>query len=281
MRTVTSTTRAAPSFWASSVAVSTIDIASESSCTTEVYPVASLPTRVTMQNNRMWQKCLTESAGTVSAENDHHEGKARKTDEMRLTLTPSEPATAQDDVAGMLPLTKIVGCGNLYAGDDAVGPLVVKRLAAAKLPRQVSCFDAGTSGIDAALAFDDASDVIMIDACRSGQPPGTVFELSQQEIASLAETRNPNFHTLRWDQAIAVAGQFCKSMPRAITVFLVEGQSFSLGDPVSPAVASVVEELAAEILTRIEQQTQGHQEAGCLAGRKAAGQSAEHELGAT
>ena len=291
MRTVTSTTRAAPSFWASSVAVSTIDIASESSCTTEVYTVASLPTRVPMQNNRIWQKCLEESAGNVSAENEHHEGKARKTHAMRLTLTPKEPATAQDDVAGTLPLIKIVGCGNLYAGDDAVGPLVIERLTAAKLPRQVSCFDAGTSGIDAALAFDNASDVIMIDACQSGQPPGTVFELNQQEIASLAKTRNPNFHTLRWDQAIAVAGQFCQSMPKAITVFLVEGQSFSLGDPVTPAVAGAVEELAAEIINRFRQQMQGDHQACCLAERQSAerqsaerqsaDKSAQHDLGAS
>lgn len=205
---------------------------------------------------------------------------------MRLTSPRSDSLTAQDAGRSKLPLTKVVGCGNRYAGDDAVGPLVVERLTAVAMPSQVICFDAGTSGIDAALAFQDASEVILVDACRSGHPPGTIFELNQQEIASLAETRNPNFHTLRWDQAIAVADQFCQSMPRAITVFLVEGQKFSLGDPVTPAVANAVEELAAGLLARLQLLVHPAQEAGHPAGQqsvyqKTSGQNLRHDQGAT
>jgi len=175
-----------------------------------------------------------------------------------------------------VPLTKVIGCGNFYAGDDAVGPLVIGRLDAAGLPGHVACFDAGTSGIDAALAFGDADEVIVIDACRSGHPPGTIFELNQRELAGLTETARPNFHTLRWDQAIAVAGQFCQPGPTTLTVFLVEGQNFALGDAVTPAVADAVEELAAGLLARLQQPAHdGH------AGHRLADHAAQQQEGAT
>jgi hydrogenase maturation protease len=232
------------------------------------------------------QECLTACGTAWPVEKRFHEGKAPKVHEMRLNSPQLDSATALDAGRSMLPLTKVVGCGNFYAGDDAVGPLVIERLTAAKLPRQVVCFDAGTSGIDAALAFQDASEVILVDACHSGHPPGTIFELNQQEIASQAEARSPNFHTLRWDQAIAVADQFCQSMPVRMTVFLIEGQKFSLGDPVTPAVASAVEELVAGLLARLQALVHPAQEAGHPAGQQSAhqktsGQNRRHDQGAS
>jgi hydrogenase maturation protease len=186
---------------------------------------------------------------------------ARKANTMRVTEPRAAFNATHEDGSGTLPPTKVIGCGNVYAGDDAVGPLVISRLQAAGLPGYVACFDAGTSGIDAALAFRDASEVIVIDACRSGHPPGTIFELNQQEIASLKEAARPNFHTLRWDQAIAV---------------LVEGQNFSLGDAVTPAVADAVEELAVGLLSRLQQPAHGSD-----AGDRLADQAAQQLPGAT
>jgi hydrogenase maturation protease len=204
------------------------------------------------------------------------ENTARKANTMRVTEPRAASNATHEDGSGTLRPTKVIGCGNVYAGDDAVGPLVISRLQAAGLPGYVACFDAGTSGIDAALAFRDASEVIVIDACRSGHPPGTIFELNQQEIASLKEAARPNFHTLRWDQAIAVADQFCQPAPTTITVFLVEGQNFSLGDAVTPAVADAVEELAVGLLSRLQQPAHGSD-----AGDRLADQVAQQLPGAT
>lgn len=194
---------------------------------------------------------------------------------MRVTEPRAAFSVAHEDGSETLPPTKVIGCGNFYAGDDAVGPLVIGRLQAAGLPGHVACFDAGTSGIDAALAFRDASEVIVIDACHSGHPPGTIFELNQQEIVSMKEAARPNFHTLRWDQAIAVADQFCQPGPTTITVFLVEGQNFSLGDAVTPAVADAVEELAVGLLSRLQQPAHGSD-----AGDRLADQAAQPPSGA-
>ena len=198
---------------------------------------------------------------------------------MRLTEPRTASRRAWEDGRITQPLTKVIGCGNFYAGDDAVGPLVVERLDAAGLPPHVACFDAGTSGIDAALAFRDTSEVIVIDACCSGHPPGTIFELNQQEVASLSEVARPNFHTLRWDQAIAVAGQFCQPGPETVTVFLVEGRNFALGDTVTPAVADAVEEIIAALLARLRQPAQSAREGQHLASQHLASQQSDDPMG--
>lgn len=227
-----------------------------------------------MRNNAPKRKCLTDCSIGLAAEN-----LARKANVMRLTGPQAAYSDPREDGMRTLPLTKVIGCGNFYAGDDAVGPLVIERLDAAGLPPHVACFDAGTSGIDAALAFRAASEVILIDACCSGHPPGTIFELNQQAVASLSEVAHPNFHTLRWDQAIAVARQFCQPGPGTVTVFLVEGRNFALGDAVTPAVADAVEEIIAGLLARLRQPAHSAREGQHLARQHLASQQSDDPMG--
>ena len=53
----------------------------------------------------------------------------------RVQVPGSAPAGVKQ--AAVLAGCRVVGCGNLYAGDDAVGPLVIQRLATLKLPANV------------------------------------------------------------------------------------------------------------------------------------------------
>lgn len=170
---------------------------------------------------------------------------------MPLVQPPGQSAAAGKQVAVVAGRRRVVGCGNLYAGDDAAGPLVIQRLAALKLPANVECRDVGTSGIDAALAFQGAEDVIIVDACRSGRTPGSIVELGQEELAAWAESAPPNFHTLRWDQAVAVGRRLWNAMPRRLTIFLIEGETFELGAPLTPAVSRAVGDLADGIAARL------------------------------
>ena len=170
---------------------------------------------------------------------------------MSVVQVPGQASAEGKQAAVAAGCRRVVGCGNLYAGDDAVGPLVIQQLAAMKLPADVECRDVGTSGIDAALAFQGAADVIIVDACRSGRAPGSIVEIGQEELAVWAKTASPNFHTLRWDQAVAVGRRLWNAMPQRLTVFLIEGATFELGKPVTPAVSRAVVELAEGIAERL------------------------------
>src|SRR5262249_46565971 len=84
-----------------------------------------------------------------------------------------------------LPL--IIGIGNEYRGDDAVGLIVARRL---KVRLADSAIVIEQSGDGAALmeAWRDAETVIIIDAMMSGAAPGTIhrFDAIAQPIPKIS-----------------------------------------------------------------------------------------------
>ncbi len=140
--------------------------------------------------------------------------------------------------------TVIVGCGNLIRGDDAAGPVLVRLLADRHLPDGVRLIDGGTAGMDVAFAMRGAQQVIVVDASRVGVDPGTVHKVPGSELTDLRPP-DGNLHRFRWDQALGFAQWLLKDeYPEDITVYLVEGESFEAGEPLTPAVQAAVEKIA-------------------------------------
>ena len=147
--------------------------------------------------------------------------------------------------------TVIVGCGNLLRGDDAAGPVLMRLLADRDLPPGVRLIDGGTAGMDVAFAMRGARRVVVIDASRIGVEPGTIHRVPGEEVADLAPP-DGNLHRFRWDQALGFAQWLLKDeYPQDVTVWLVEGESFELGDALSPRVQASIERIADEIVTEL------------------------------
>ena len=145
--------------------------------------------------------------------------------------------------------TLVVGCGNPLCGDDGVGPAVVARMLELGLPAGLRCVDCGTAGIDAALAMRGHDEVVVVDACRSGSEPGTLFEVAAEDLARLPP--KVDIHVFRWDHAVALARSLGDvDEPRKISAYLVEGRSFAVGTPLSPEVDRAVDVLVTRLLTR-------------------------------
>ncbi len=142
----------------------------------------------------------------------------------------------------------MVGCGNLIRGDDAAGPVLVRLLADRQLPDGVRLIDGGTAGMDVAFAMRGARRVIVVDASRIGVEPGTVHRVPGEELADLRPPEG-NLHRFRWDQALGFAQWLLKDeYPQDVTVWLVEGESFEAGAPLTPDVQASVERVAEAIL---------------------------------
>lgn len=85
---------------------------------------------------------------------------------------------------------KVIGCGNLLFGDDGFGPAVISCLQEElETDPEVELVDAGTSAgellLDAFLGESEIKTIILIDAMDLGQSPGTVKEVSVEDIPSL------------------------------------------------------------------------------------------------
>ncbi len=140
--------------------------------------------------------------------------------------------------------TLIVGCGNILRGDDAAGPVFIRRLWERGLPSGVRCADGGTGGMDVAFQMRGVPEVILVDACRSGAEPGSLFRVPGSELEHLPPVAGINLHSFRWDHALAFARWLLKEeYPRNVTVFLIEAGQIDFGAPLSPAVDGALRRL--------------------------------------
>jgi hydrogenase maturation protease len=77
----------------------------------------------------------------------------------------------------------ILGIGNLLMGDEGVGVHAARVLEGRELPAPADVVDGGTGGFHLLSYFSDYGTIILIDATKDENPPGTV---------SLLRPRYPN-----------------------------------------------------------------------------------------
>ncbi|MFI5040274.1 MAG: hydrogenase maturation protease [Acidimicrobiales bacterium] len=141
-------------------------------------------------------------------------------------------------------MTLIIGCGNLLRGDDAVGPVLVRRLLDRGLPDGVEVADGGTSGMDVAFRMRGAGRVVLVDAATTGGEPGTVYRLAGADVEALPPLEGLNLHSFRWDHALAFGRWLLKDdYPDDIVVYLVEAAGLEFGAPLTPRVDAAVDRL--------------------------------------
>lgn len=158
------------------------------------------------------------------------------------------------DLTPGAPSLVIIGCGNLNRSDDGVGVRVIHELRAhwsSQLPLGVKLFDAGTGGMEVMFQARGASSLIIVDACRSGSPPGAVFELPGDEIDGAHEP-GYSLHDFRWDHAVYAGRRiFGSAFPSDLTVYLVEAESLDLGTELSATVQPSVDKVCDFICGRV------------------------------
>ena len=144
--------------------------------------------------------------------------------------------------------TVLIGCGNLLRGDDAAGPMTIRQLWARwgeSVPTGIRVVDGGTAGMDVAFQMRGARRVLIVDACLTGEEPGTLYRVPGAEVENVPPVDGMNLHAFRWDHALAFARWLLKDdYPTDITVYLIEAAQTDFGAPLSPAVSDAVDALA-------------------------------------
>lgn len=105
--------------------------------------------------------------------------------------------------------------------------------------------------MDIAFAMRGVPQVVVVDASRLGVAPGTVHKVPGSELADLRPPQG-NLHAFRWDQALGFATWLLKDeYPEDVTVWLVEGEAFEPGRPLSAPVQASVERIADAIVADV------------------------------
>ena len=93
----------------------------------------------------------------------------------------------------MIPRIFVAGVGNVFLADDGFGVEVAKHLAGQPMPAGVTVADFGIRGVHLAYQLLEGYDVlILVDAARRGEPPGTVFVLEPDFSAEDRNERGEN-----------------------------------------------------------------------------------------
>jgi hydrogenase maturation protease len=151
---------------------------------------------------------------------------------------------------------KIIGLGNPFMGDDAVGVLVARQLHAHS-SAHVSILDGGLAGLNLLHDMEGTDSLILIDAVHSHAKAGTIvrFTLPQdlEKIGRLAwGTSASSTHAFGLTEALTLAHTL-KVLPPCTILYGIELEHIQKGQALSPmvskAMTSVVYRISVEELS--------------------------------
>ena len=139
----------------------------------------------------------------------------------------------------------MIGVGNELRGDDAAGIAVARRLREAtdldvrELQRE------STGLLD---AWQDRDAVVLVDTMRSGAEPGSIRRMDATETPLPSDLGgSTSTHAVGLAETLELARTLGR-LPGRVVVYAIEGRRFEAGAPMSDAVRSGIDELAARVL---------------------------------
>lgn len=144
----------------------------------------------------------------------------------------------------------VMAVGNILRQDDGFADAVLKQLEALELPEHVELFDAGTSAIDLMEVFNGRERLVVIDAVRGGQAPGTLFRFSPEEVEEQALPMN-TLHQVGLLETLRL-GELVDCKPQSTVVIGVQPEATGLGIGLTAKVAAAVDGAVALVLKELE-----------------------------
>lgn len=147
------------------------------------------------------------------------------------------------------PRIVVAGIGNVYRGDDGVGPAIAARLGP-MLPSSVLVLEGLDDPLQLIDAWDSAELAVVVDAVVSTAKPGTVH---QMEISGPlpAMLRRLSTHLFSVAQVIEL-GTVLERMPDRLVVIGVEAAEMGQGCVgLTAAVEAAVEQVVGDVRTLV------------------------------
>jgi hydrogenase maturation protease len=153
------------------------------------------------------------------------------------------------------PNTLVIGIGNAYRSDDVAGLIAARRV---KERVSEDCSVVEHTGEGAALMelWKDAEAVIVIDAVRSGAPPGTVSRFDASLRPLPASMFRDSTHTFSLPEAVELS-RVLKQLPPQLIVYGVEAQNFEAGTDLSPAIERAMQTVVERVLQELSRNVPG------------------------
>lgn len=144
---------------------------------------------------------------------------------------------------------RVIGVGNPYRGDDGAGPSVAAALRQAAVPG-LEVVEASGEGAALMEAWSGSERVFLVDAVSSGGRPGCVHRIDAARDRVPQDFFKYSTHAFAVAEAVEMA-RVLGQLPRALIIYGIEGEDFSAGEDLTPAVASAVDEVTRRIAEEV------------------------------
>lgn len=146
----------------------------------------------------------------------------------------------------------IIGAGSFFAGDDAAGLEVIRRLKKNNLPPFITLKEAETPGIDFLEEIRNFEEVWIVDAVDAEKEAGEIIFADISELQLLSQ-KIVSLHGLSLYEALELANLFLpEEVPRKIKILgiqkaSIEGGNTTISEEVAGAISNAVKIILAEI----------------------------------
>jgi len=146
----------------------------------------------------------------------------------------------------------VLGIGNTLMTDDGAGVFAVHALQERyDFPDGIELIDGGTKGLDLLPYVEGKKKLLFVDAVNLGKSPGTVGELSKEEIPDHFATKI-SVHQISVPDLIG-AGKLLGTLPEEFHLIGIQPESIDTGYGMSPSVQKGFEELLSRVVGKLKE----------------------------
>lgn len=155
------------------------------------------------------------------------------------SLLASLGSSSPDSTVTLLTRVVLLGVGNVLLTDEGIGVRVIDEIEARfDLPPEVRVIDGGTSAMELLDDLAGADHLIIVDAVRTGEEPGTLVRLAGADVPRFFTTKiSP--HQVGLSDVLATLALMDES-PGETVILGVVPASLAMAMELSPTVEAVV-----------------------------------------
>lgn len=142
----------------------------------------------------------------------------------------------------------VLGVGNILMGDEGIGVYVVKELKKKNLPSHIEVIDAGTALFSIVHLLRKRKKIVIIDAARGGEKPGTIYRILPSRIKSRYQ-RLLSLHEMGLRESLDALEE--KEETQEVVIIGVEPAFIDWGLRLSPVVRGKLPEIIKIVLSEI------------------------------
>ena len=151
------------------------------------------------------------------------------------------------------PKIAVLGIGNLLLKDEGVGVHIVQKLASVVGDANVKIIDAGTYPDFLSLVDDSTDKLIIIDAVKAGNRPGTIYRFGFDDV-ELDSALPISLHDIGVLDSLKMMALLDKQ-PKSTVIIGIEPNTIDFGLELSPDVEEKLPEIIRLVIKEIEETT--------------------------